>query len=404
MARDDDTPELAEVELSAVPHAAGGLAALAATTRHLVRDGAVRRGSKALLAMNQPAGFDCPGCAWPEPAAAQRSKLEFCENGAKAMAEETTTVHATPDKFAALSIDELRLLTDFELGQLGRLVEPLVLEGRHYRPISWPDAIAMLAADLQTAGPSRSALYTSGRTSNEAAFLYQLVGRLFGTNNFPDCSNMCHESSGIALTDAIGAGKGTVSLEDFEHCDLLMVIGQNPGTNHPRMLTTLREVARRGATIVAINPLREVGLARFSHPQKPLDLLGGGVALAKEFVQIQIGGDQAFFAGIAKAMFEAPETLDHAFLAEYTQGLDDYRAHVTSLAWSTLTAGCGVDEATIRHIADLYMRADATIACWAMGLTQHKHAVAMIQEIVNVMLLRGNIWRRGAGVCPVRGR
>ncbi|MBA3394918.1 MAG: FdhF/YdeP family oxidoreductase [Deltaproteobacteria bacterium] len=430
----DDTPrpdtKVADIELREVPRVAGGLAALAATTRHLVRDGAVRRGSKALLAMNQPEGFDCPGCAWPEPAAAHRSKLEFCENGAKAMAEETTTVHATAEVFAALSIDELRLLSDFELGQLGRLTEPVIFDpaagapGRHYRPISWDAAIGLLADEVRRAGPGRSVFYTSGRTSNEAAFLYQLVGRLFGTNNFPDCSNMCHDSSGIALSEVVGVNKGSVSLVDFDHAELIFVVGQNPGTNHPRMLTTLREAAKRGATIVAVNPLREVGLTRFAHPQKPLDLMGG-VELAKHFVQIQIGGDLAFFLGLGKAVIElddavsrerpAPadrptagkgdlaDVIDLMFLAEYTDGFDAWRDHVRGLAWATLVEQSGVSEATMREIAGLYAGAKTVITCWAMGLTQHKHAVATIQEIVNLMLLRGNVGRPGAGLCPVRG-
>ena len=425
--RDDDperAPALADVELSAVPRVAGGLGALAATTRHLVRDGAVRRGTKALLAMNQPAGFDCPGCAWPEPAAAGRSKLEFCENGAKAMAEETTTVHASAEVFAALSLDELRLLTDFELGQLGRLTQPLVLDGAHYQPISWPAAIAILAEELRDAGPARSVFYTSGRTSNEAAFLYQLVGRMFGTNNFPDCSNMCHDSSGVALSEVVGVNKGTVSLTDFDHADLIFIVGQNPGTNHPRMLTTLREAAKRGATIVAINPLREVGLSRFAHPQKPLDLFRG-VELAKHFVQIQIGGDLAFFLGLGKAVIELDDEVAHTrpapadrptagrgelgdlidltFIATHTDNFQAWRDHVRALAWPVLVERSGVSEATMRELAALYAKSKSVITCWAMGLTQHKHAVATIQEIVNLMLLRGNIGRPGAGLCPVRG-
>ena len=417
-----DVP-VAELELTELPRSAGGLAALAASARHLQRDGALVRGTKALLAMNQPEGFDCPGCAWPEPAAAQRSRFEFCENGAKAMAEETTTVRATPALFAELSIDELRLLSDFELGQLGRLVQPLVLDGRHYREISWQAAIGLLADELRAAGPDRSVFYTSGRTSNEAAFLYQLLGRMFGTNNFPDCSNMCHDSSGVALSEVVGVNKGSVSLDDFDHADLIFIVGQNPGTNHPRMLTTLREAARRGATIVAINPLREVGLTRFSHPQKPLDLLGG-VELAKHFVQIQIGGDHAFFLGVCKAVLErdqelakdraAPSdrptavaelgsTIDLLFIGQYTEGFQPWRAHVLAMEWATLVERSGVSEDAIRNIAELYMRSKAVIACWAMGLTQHKHAVVTIQEVVNLMLLRGNVGRPGAGLCPVRG-
>ncbi len=408
-----------EVELTDLPKAAGGLAALAATARHLQRDGAVRRGSKALLAMNQPEGFDCPGCAWPEPTAKHRSRFEFCENGAKAMAEEATTSRASPELFAAATVDELRLLSDFELGQLGRITHPLVLEGRTYRPIEWDAAFALIAEELRAAGPDHTMFYTSGRTSNEAAFLYQLVGRMFGTNNFPDCSNMCHDSSGVALSEVVGIGKGTVSITDFDHADLIFVVGQNPGTNHPRMLSTLREAAQRGATIVAINPLREVGFTKFAHPQKPLDLLGG-VALAKHFIQIQIGGDQALFLGINKAVLELDlarsksgddtstvaelgGVLDPLFIGDHTDGFIPWRAHVLATPWSVIVERSGVDEATIRMLAELYVSSKNVIACWAMGLTQHKHSVVTIQEIVNLMLLRGNVGREGAGLCPVRG-
>ena len=405
MAADDDPPEVprADVHLTDLPRAAGGLPALWSTARHLQRDSGLVRGSKALLAMNQPNGFDCPGCAWPEPASAHRSRFEFCENGAKALAEEATTKRADAEVFGKATVDELRQLSDFELGQLGRITEPLVLEDRHYRPIPWDAAIAMLAAELRAVGPDATMFYTSGRTSNEAAFLYQLVGRMFGTNNFPDCSNMCHDSSGVALTEAVGVGKGTVSITDFDHADLIFIVGQNPGTNHPRMLSTLREAARRGATIVAINPLREVGLTRFSHPQKPLEMFGG-VALATHFVQIQIGGDQAFFAGVSKAVLERDRAaLDTGFLADHTEGFEPWRAHLLAMPWATIVERSSVDEATIRKVADLYVEAKGVIACWAMGLTQHKHAVATIQEIVNLMLLRGNIGRTGAGLCPVRG-
>ncbi len=422
VASDDDPREVprGDIHLTELPRAAGGLGSLSAAMRHLHRDGAVRRGSKALLAMNQPEGFDCPGCAWPEPTAKHRSRFEFCENGAKAMAEETTTTRATPEVFAAASVDELRLLSDFELGQLGRITHPLVLEGRHYREISWDAAFELIARELRAIGADHTMFYTSGRTGNEAAFLYQLVGRMFGTNNFPDCSNMCHDSSGVALSEVVGIGKGTVSLDDFAHAELIFIVGQNPGTNHPRMLSTLREAALRGATIVAINPLREVGLSRFSHPQKPLDLLGG-VALAKHYVQIQIGGDHALFLGINKAVLErdlattkpgGDETstvaelggvLDALFIGDHTDGFAPWRAHVLATPWELIVARSGVDEARIRELADLYIGAKSVIACWAMGLTQHKHAVVTIQEIVNLMLLRGNIGRQGAGLCPVRG-
>ncbi len=389
-----------------VPKSAGGFGAIFASLRHLSRDSGLLRGGRALLAINQPDGFDCPGCAWPEAAAEKRHRIEFCENGAKAVAEEADTRRADPALFAQLSIDELRALSDFELGQLGRLTHPLVAEAgaTHFTPITWDAAIALAADELRAAGSGRSAFYTSGRTSNEAAFLYQLVGRLHGTNNFPDCSNMCHESSGVALGESIGVGKGTVTLEDFEHADLILVVGQNPGTNHPRMLSTLRECAKRGAVIVSINPIKEVGLAKFSHPQSPRDLLTGGVALAQHFIQVPIGGDQALFLGIAKCVLEAGAgAVDDAFLAAHTVGFDAYRAHVAAIAWDTIVARAGLSEATIREVAALYLRSTATIACWAMGLTQHKHAVATIQEVANVMFLRGNIGRPGAGLCPVRG-
>jgi molybdopterin-dependent oxidoreductase alpha subunit len=420
MARDDEHKR-GDVELTALPRAAGGLGALWATARHLRRDSGLVRGSKALLQMNQPDGFDCPGCAWPEAAAEQRERFEFCENGAKALAEEATTARATPELFAQLSIDELRLLSDFELGQLGRITHPMVRDGDHFVPISWRGAFELLADELRAAGPDASVFYTSGRTSNEAAFLYQLVGRMFGTNNFPDCANMCHDSSGVAMSEVLGANKGTVSLDDFDHADLIFVIGQNPGTNHPRMLSALRTAVKRGATIVAVNPLHEVGLTRFAHPQKPLDF--GGVELAKHFVQIQIGGDHAFFQGVCKAVLERDaeaasrranelvptrkqdlaEVLDLLFVAEKTDGFGAWRKHVLATPWSLLVERSGVAEETMRQIADLYIASKAVIACWAMGLTQHKHAVVTIQEIVNLMLLRGNVGRRGAGLCPVRG-
>jgi len=416
-----DVPR-ADVHLTEVPRVAGGLGALWATLRHLQRDSGIARGGKALLAMNQIGGFDCPGCAWPEPG--QRARFEFCENGAKALAEEATTARATPQLFAQATVDELRELSDFELGQLGRLTHPMILgNDRRYHAISWDAAIRAIADELRATGPDASAFYTSGRTSNEAAFLYQLLGRMFGTNNFPDCSNMCHESSGNALREVIGEDKGTVSLSDFDHCDMIFVIGQNPGTNHPRMLTTLREAARRGATIVSVNPLREVGLSRFSHPQHPLDLLAGGVPLASDFVQVQIGGDQAFFLGIGKAVLEldaakaalrsdtavatvaseARTLPDLLFLADKTDNFFAWRDHAMATPWSAITECAGVDVETIRRIAAKYLEAKAVIACWAMGITQHKHAVRTIHEIVNIMLLRGNIGRRGAGLCPVRG-
>jgi len=410
-------PERADIHLTDVPTVAGGLPALFHTAEKLEENHSVVRGARALLSMNQQGGFDCPGCAWPEPK--KRDTFEFCENGAKAIAEEATSLRCSPETFAALSIDDMRLLSDFELGHLGRITHPMVLEGRHYRPITWGAAMQLAAAELKQAGPERSVYYTSGRTSNEAAFMYQLVGRLQGTNNFPDCSNMCHESSGVALSETIGTGKGTVSIEDFDHADLIFVIGQNPGTNHPRMLTTLRAAAKRGAMIVAINPLKEVALTKFAHPQHPLDLFGG-VTIAKQFVQIQIGGDLGFLLGLAKVVLERDseaqrshdattvqqtlgDIVDSRFVGEYTDNFGPYREHVLGMPWALITARSGISEARIREIGELYIASKAVIACWAMGLTQHKHAVATIEEVVNLLLLRGNIGRQGAGLCPVRG-
>lgn len=389
------------------PRVAGGLASVAHAMDHIARRAGLRRGTKALLVLNQIGGTDCPGCAWPEPA--DRSTFEFCENGAKAVAEEAMAARADAAFFAAHRISELRGWSDFQLGSAGRLAEPLIKRAGtdHYAPIAWDEAIGLWAHEMRAAGPTRTALYTSGRASNEAAFVYQLLGRMLGTNNFPDCSNMCHESSGVALKATIGVGKGTVQLGDFPQADLILVIGQNPGTNHPRMLSTLREARAAGATIVSINPLREVGLARFAHPQAPMDILRGGVELASEHIPVAIGGDLALMQGIGKALLARaaaePSVLDRGFIADHTSEFDAYAAHVAALAWDDLEARSGVARGIIEALADRYARAKCTIVCWAMGLTQQPHAVATIQEIVNVMLLRGNIGRPGAGLCPVRG-
>ena len=378
-----------------------------ATLHHLRRETGIVRGSKALARVNQQDGFDCPGCAWPEPA--QRGMFEFCENGAKAVAEEATTRRASPDRVGALTLAELRRLSDFELGQLGRLTHPMMTEGDRYRACSWDEAFAAIArAILPLESPDEAVFYTSGRTSNEAAFLWQLFARALGTNNLPDCSNMCHESSGVGLGEVLGTGKGTVSLEDFEKADLILVIGQNPGTNHPRMLTTLREAVARGCAIVSVNPLREAGLVRFAHPQRPLDFLTGGKALAGEFLPVRIGGDVALFQGIGKAVLEEEhrrrgEVLDRAFITRHTVGFGSYVAALRAQPWQRIVDESGVPEEDIRRVASLYCRSERVIACWAMGITQHQNAVANVQEIVNLLLLRGNIGRPGAGVCPVRG-
>jgi molybdopterin-dependent oxidoreductase alpha subunit len=368
----------------------------------------VGRSIQTLMRVNQKDGFDCPGCAWPEED--KRHIAEFCENGAKAVAEEATVRRVGPEFFAAHSIDDLRAHDDWWLGQQGRLTQPMVLDAgaTHYRPISWDEALGEIAAELRGLGdPDEAVFYTSGRTSNEAAFLYQLLVRGLGTNNLPDCSNMCHESSGSALTETIGIGKGTVSIDDIHEADLLIVAGQNPGTNHPRMLSALEKAKERGATIIAVNPLPEAGLMRFENPQTPKGVLLGGTKLADQFVQIRLGGDQALFQAIGKVLIEAADAgadvLDTGFIAAHTTGFDAYAEAVRAVPWSELVQATGISEGSLRHVADTVRRSSATIVCWAMGLTQHKHSVPTLREVVNVLLLQGNIGRPGAGVCPVRG-
>ncbi|WOQ70195.1 FdhF/YdeP family oxidoreductase [Microbacterium limosum] len=368
----------------------------------------VTRSIRTLMQVNQKDGFDCPGCAWPEED--KRHIAEFCENGAKAVAEEATVRRVGPDFFATHSMEDLRGHDDWWLGQQGRLTQPMILDegATHYRPISWDDALGEIAASLRGLDdPDEAVFYTSGRTSNEAAFLYQLLVRGLGTNNLPDCSNMCHESSGSALTETIGIGKGTVSIEDIHEADLLIVAGQNPGTNHPRMLSALEKAKARGATIVAINPLPEAGLLRFENPQTPKGVILGGTKLADQFVQIRLGGDQALFQAIGKHLLEVEEreggVLDRAFIDAHTVGFDEYVDEMSRVAWSELETATGVSEASLRHVAETVRTSKATIVCWAMGLTQHKHSVPTLRDVVNVLLLQGNIGRAGAGVCPVRG-
>lgn len=398
------------LRVSAPAEAAAGLPALAATYRHLHDQTGVWRGARTLLDMNQRNGFDCPGCAWPDPVG-ERSVAEFCENGAKALAEEATTRRVDAAFFARHSVAELSRQSDYWLSQQGRLVEPMYLpaEGGHYRPIAWNEAFALIARHLHAlSSPDRAAFYTSGRASNEAAFLYQLMVRRFGTNNFPDCSNMCHETSGVALKEVIGVGTGTVSLEDFEHAELIIVQGQNPGSNHPRMLAALQTAARRGARIVSINPLRETGLKRFRHPQEPHLILGPGTELAQSFLQVRIGGDVALLQGVMKGVLEYAGQhqgvgLDLAFIADRTRGYEALEAQLKAADWGELERGSGISEAQMRELAGHYCRARSVIVCWAMGLTQHPNGVANIQQIVNLLLLGGHFGRPGSGVCPVRG-
>ncbi|MGP6176271.1 FdhF/YdeP family oxidoreductase [Microbacterium sp. A196] len=366
------------------------------------------RSVQTLALVNQKKGFDCPGCAWPEED--KRHIAEFCENGAKAVAEEATIRRVDPAFFARHSVEDLRSHDDWWLGQQGRLTHPMMLDegATHYRPVSWDEAIGTIAdAIVAVDDPDETVFYTSGRTSNEAAFLYQLLVRGIGTNNLPDCSNMCHESSGSALTETIGIGKGTVSIEDIHNADLLIVAGQNPGTNHPRMLSALEKAKQRGARVIAVNPLPEAGLMRFENPQTPRGVAFGGTKIADRFVQIRLGGDQALFQAIGKHLLEADAedggVVDEAFVADHTSGFDAYRASMESVEWSTLVEASGLSEQTLHEIGEEVRTSTSTIVCWAMGLTQHKHSVSTLRDVVNVLLLQGNIGRPGAGVCPVRG-
>jgi formate dehydrogenase major subunit len=368
-----------------------------------------RRSLLTLLRVNQKHGFDCPGCAWPEP---DKPKLaEFCENGAKAVAEEATTRRITPEFFAAHSVAELAGCTDYWLGQQGRLTQPMVKRAGsdHYEPISWEGAYDLVAQELNALGsPDEAAFYTSGRCSNEAAFVYQLFARAYGTNNLPDCSNMCHESSGEALSQTIGVGKGSVSLEDLVKADLILVVGQNPGTNHPRMLGTLEEAKDAGASIVSINPLPEAGLLRFKNPQRVNGVVGRGTELSDQFLQIRVNGDLALFQALNRKLLEAEDAapgtvLDHEFITEHTDDFAEFATHIRTLSWDDVRAATGLDMTEIDELALRVRRSDRIVVCWAMGLTQHKNSVPTIREIVNFLMLRGNLGRPGAGVCPVRG-
>lgn len=359
--------------------------------------------------MNQTDGFDCPSCAWPDPE--DRGWLEFCENGAKAAAWETTRRRADPDFFARYSIDELAQRSDHWLGDQGRLTHPLVLRkgSRFYEAISYDEAIRIVAEALSKLdSPDEAVFYTSGRTSNEAAFLYQLFVRAFGTNNLPDCSNMCHESSGMGLGETLGVGKGSVSLEDLYQADTIIVIGQNPGTNHPRMLGSLQKAKRNGARIIAVNPLPEAGLMSFVHPQKPMQMLFGGTKVADLFLQVRINGDVALLKALMCLLLAAeartPGTvLDRSFIEEHTEGFDALRHHLLAQDLDALIEDCGVPRDRLDQAVELILRGDKTIVCWAMGLTQHKNGVANVREVVNLLLMRGSIGRPGAGTCPVRG-
>jgi molybdopterin-dependent oxidoreductase alpha subunit len=397
--------------------AAAGIPAIVNTMKYGLRAMGPVRSLRAFLAVNKHDGFDCQSCAWPSP---DKPKIaEFCENGAKAISDELTHRTIGPAFFAAHSLDELRAQSDHWLNAQGRLTCPMVLRaGRdRYEPISWDDAFALLASELRSLGsPNEAVFYTSGKTCNEAAFLFQLFARQYGTNNLPDCSNMCHESSGLALTETIGIGKGTVKLDDFERCDTILIIGNNPGTNHPRMLTSLEAAKHEGATIVAINPMPETGLLRVINPNpqdysNPLKLvpalLGSGTALAALHVPVRVNGDAALLQGVMKSLLErdeaAPGIVDRAFIAEHTSGFEAFAAGVAGSSWEEIVERSGVDRATIEKTADVVARAKRMIICWCLGLTQHPNGVENVEQVINLLLLGGHIGREGAGPCCVRG-
>ncbi len=385
--------------------------AVLSSAKHVFKEAGVSRGLKALLALNQKGGYDCPSCAWPDPDDERSSVAEYCENGAKAIAEEATTKKLTADFFSEHSVFELSELSDFEIGKKGRIAQPVYLPkgATHYQPISWENAFQKIAQQLnQLSSPDEAIFYTSGRTSNEAAFLYQLFAREFGTNNLPDCSNMCHESSGVALSESLGIGKGSVKLEDFYQAEVIVILGQNPGTNHPRMLTALQKAKKNGAIIISVNPLIETGLVSFSNPQKVTGLLGGNIKLADIFLQVKINGDMALLKAIEKVLLEEEEknpgkVFDREFIAEHTSGYEELISHLKKYSLEELSVACGISIEQIKETAEVLKHKNKIIACWAMGLTQHKNAVDTIKEVINFLLLKGSIGKPGAGTCPVRG-
>ena len=393
------------IKLSKPKTAAAGVPAVASSLSHVYSSSGVVRGTSAMLALNQMGGFDCPSCAWPDPED-HRSAFEFCENGAKAIASENNAKKVNPAFFAKHSVRELSEQSDYWLDQAGRLTHPMVLgEGdTHYQPISWEAAFSLVAQELNALdSPDEAVFYTSGRASNEAAFLFQLFVRQYGTNNLPDCSNMCHESSGAALDRSLGIGKGTVSLGDIETAETVLIIGQNPGTNHPRMLSSLQKTVENDGKVIAVNPMMEAGLAGFMHPQQAKGMMGIPTALASQFLQVKLNGDQALLKGLSKTLLE-DGTIDNAFIEKHCAGFDEYRAHITALDWAELVRLSGVSKEAIQKAARRAASGSRkVITCWAMGLTQHRNAVATIQEVVNFHLLLGAIGRPGAGLCPVRG-
>ena len=390
---------------------AAGIPAVIESVSHILSEMGVTRGLKALNKLNQKDGYDCPGCAWPDPDDDRSRIAEYCENGVKAIAEEATTKTLTSDFFATNSVAELASLNDYEIGKKGRVAQPVYLPkgATHYQPISWDEAFQKIAAHLNAlASPDEAIFYTSGRTSNEAAFLYQLFVREFDTNNLPDCSNMCHESSGVALTESLGIGKGSVTLEDFYKAEVIIILGQNPGTNHPRMLSAPQKAKENGCKIVSVNPLRETGLIGFNNPQSIKGALGIKASLTDLFLQVKINEDMALLKAImiilaGEESKEAGSVFDLDFIKEHTLNADSYLKDLEKYSLEDLSVKCGISLEQIREAAGLIRPRKKIIACWAMGLTQHKNAVDTIKEIVNLLLLKGSIGKPGSGTCPVRG-
>ncbi len=369
-----------------------------------LQEAGLKRTLQSMLTVNRFDGYDCPGCAWPDPDD-HRSSFEFCENGAKAFATEATNKRVTPGKMKEISVTELSKLSDMELDKLGRITNPLFLrEGEdHYEEIDWEGALRIIASSISKSdNPDETVFYTSGRASNEAAFLWGTLARQIGTNNLPDCSNMCHESSGVALSRSIGIGKGTVKLSCFEQADLILVMGQNPGTNHPRMLTALASCKENGGSVVSINPLEETAMKRFKHPQKPLHLIGRGTQIADDHLPVRIGGDAALLQGLAKTML-SQGGVDPDFISNNTIGFDDWKRHIESASWDDIVTLSGIPRDRIEKVGTAIAKSKRMIICWAMGLTQHENSVAVIQEVANLLLAGGHFGKPGAGACPVRG-
>ncbi len=393
---------------------AGGWGALISVAQAWLTSDNALKNLRIMLKTNQNGGFDCPGCAWGD--SPEKGMVMFCENGAKAVNWEATKRRVDASFFAKHSVTALLGQSDYWLEYQGRLTEPMSYDAEtdRYKPISWDAAFALIAKHLQgLSSPDQAEFYTSGRASNEAAYLYQLFVRAYGTNNFPDCSNMCHEASGVAMAQSVGVGKGTVTFDDFEHADAIFVWGQNPGTNHPRMLEPLREAVKRGAQVVCVNPLKERGLERFQHPQHPFEMLtNGDKPTNTAFFRPALGGDMAILRGMAKFLLQwerdaqkagEPAVFDHDFLNEHSANVLEYLAVVDDTSWEQIIEQSGLTLVEIEQAAHMYAKGKNVIMCWAMGITQHRHSVATIQEIANLMLLRGNIGRPGAGLCPVRG-